>query len=1273
MPLMWLLGSLLFSATFYANSVNNNTDLDSQSVAWLVSQIKLGEIQKNQLLMTDSLDKLLSVAGDNIQTYCAQGRVYFTLNQPAKARTMLTQLTGEQHPCVAQLTLLIRTNSEDKQQIQQARLFARAGQYQQAIKIYDALFPSLYPSIEYEFEHINWLANDDNNWQQALRGYQSLVKRFPDIGRFDITYARHILKQNPDDQSALAILKHYAYSAQYRDQAENSWLTTLADMPPNAKTDKAYQDYLTTYPQSSKGKLQYADFKKQLQAELIKQADPAYQAWQKGVIALEAEQYQKASRLLQQAKAGRPTDPDVITSLGILNLRQGEHAAAYQYFKKAQQYSHDIDRLSVLSGLANTARFWQFINETKTALDDNNLSTARLKIALADTLDEDPNTVNYYRGQIAEAAGDFRQAMTFYKATLKETPLNQQALTALLLLSNLDNNSQRVSQFFNSLSTEQQALIIADYKILQSQQLRQRADQLREQGQLDSAVELLLIAIKQTPRQSWLYYDLANLYQQQGLVDHARALYKKTLWQFPLDAELRYSHAIFLRALNDYQGALETLSFIPNNARTQSIETLTQQLTINAKINALTTRNDAQSKATIIYNLTELEAQPLTPLMQAELANQWWQINEQRYAIRQLSKALNSDPTLSPYWHMTYGQWLIDNNNKEQAKQWLATYQLPAQANTEQQARFLSLQIDYINNYNQGEQRLSKLVALAKQHPQSNTVITALINANLAMNRHRQAIELYRAHANHQPFDMDTRLAIANANYEINNYAVADKIVVQLVNDVTPEQSYQQQLLMATLSKFSDAANVIPLAQQLIVKSNSSQELYYQAAQVAQQHNYNEQAQRWYTLAIAPQHYRQRSVDPELNYQLYRINEDAPWYINNAKRALADIQQSEQAYITAGVNFSSQTSTQSESTLAAGSMPIEIGFPLWQGSAIVKFDPMRVASQQTRFDETFSGSRYGQGALCIFDCPLNSITPEQVGADIAFAWQNETWRFDLGTTPLGFLVEDITWGIDYNNSWGDFGYTLTLNKRPVTSSLLSYAGLEDVLTNEVWGGVRATSAKLNVSHDLGFDWGFWGAFDLQLLQGKNVRDNQRYGLMGGSYYRYIRNKNIELTLGTSLMHWTYQYNLSEETFGHGGYYSPQSYLGASLPITFDHRLGNNFVYRLRAGVSWSTTTTDDSEFFPNDPLLQAQALDRQTLTGVNPVFVGDTTSGVSYNLAGSFEYRFTPHWFFGGMFTLDRADFYEPNYGQLYFRYNFKPVYTELSFPARPVIPYADY
>ena len=1270
MPIKWLFAVIIASPSVFALSSN---DIDTQSIDWLISQVQLGEIEQDTQLMSDSLEKLLSIAPQNTQVQCAQVRVLYARKETERARNLLAKLTQKAHPCVESLTMLEKVSNEEKATIAQARLRARAGQYNDAVKIYNRLFKSNYPNIEFELEHINWLAQDENQYQQALRGYHSLMKRYPNSGRFELAYARHLLKQNPANKEALTLLSHYAHSNQYSVEAEFTWLNALQDMPLNKSTEHAYERYFAAYPKSSKGHVQFSDFKKAYKSEREKLADPAYQTWLKGNVELEKRRFVKAEALFNKALKGRPTDPEIYNSLGLLNLRQGNNAQAYHFFKKAEKYSIDTNRITVLKGLANTARFWQYIDEAKSAMSMKEFKRTTLKLDLADTLNEDPNTVMFYRAQLAEATGDYQTAMKLYKHVLKSDPLQQSTLRAMLILSAADGNYARSHQFYNGLSKQQQALIAADYTLLETQQLRTNADDLTAKGRLDEAVDMLLMAIKQSPRQSWLYYDLANLYQQQGLVEHAKALYKKTLWQFPLDAELRYSHALFLRSLNDYQGALATLDYIPTNARTDEINVLAEQLSINTKLEKLAENNTATNKATIIYKLTELEAQPLTPLMQAELATQWLQINEQQYAMRQLKKALKRDSSLSPYWHMTYADLLINNDDQAGVDTWFSHYQLPSNATNSEQSQWLALQINYINRFYQGQTRITKLTALDNQYSENPQLNEALINAYIEQGETRFAISRYQQHnAMGHTVTTDTALTIAALSREMQNNTLADRIVAEQINQVTYQESYRQQQLMAALSQFEDQTTALNLAKQLLVKSNNNQELYYQAAAVAETKQQTQLAKNWYQAAIAANTINSRLAN-EQYYSLYTLDDDAPWYVNNAKRQLQRIEQQEQAYITAAINLSSQTSTQNESTLGAGATPIEAGFPLWGGTGIIKLDPMTISSQETRFDETFAGSRYGQGALCIFDCPLLSIEPEQQGMDIGFAWQNEQWRFDVGTTPLGFLVEDIVWGVSYKGSFGDFGYGVTFNKRPITSSVLSYAGLEDVFTNQVWGGVRATQLQLSLSHDLGLDWGFWGSTNYQFLTGKNVKDNQSYSLMGGSYYRYIRQRNKELSMGLNLLHWSYKHNLSEETWGHGGYYSPQNYLGASLPVIYDQRIGHNFVYRLRGGVSWSTTTTDEIEFFPNDPVLQAQAEAQTAITGVVPYFEEDTSRGVSYNLGASFEYRFTPHWFFGGYLNLDRADFYEPNYAQLYFRYYFKPVYSELIFPGKPVIPYASY
>ena len=104
----------------------------------------------------------------------------------------------------------------------------------------------------------------------------------------------------------------------------------------------------------------------------------------------------------------------------------------------------------------------------------------------------------FYRAQLAEQSGQYQTAMNLYKQVLKNDPLAESTLSAMLRLSASDGNYTRSHQFYNGLSTQQQALIAQDYTLLQTQQLREQADELTAKGDLDGAVQRLLVAIKQS-------------------------------------------------------------------------------------------------------------------------------------------------------------------------------------------------------------------------------------------------------------------------------------------------------------------------------------------------------------------------------------------------------------------------------------------------------------------------------------------------------------------------------------------------------------------------------------------------------------------------------------------------------------------------------------------------------------------------------------------------------------------------------------------------------
>ncbi|MDX7791920.1 cellulose synthase complex outer membrane protein BcsC [Aeromonas caviae] len=288
------------------------------------------------------------------------------------------------------------------------------------------------------------------------------------------------------------------------------------------------------------------------------------------------------------------------------------------------------------------------------------------------------------------------------------------------------------------------------------------------------------------------------------------------------------------------------------------------------------------------------------------------------------------------------------------------------------------------------------------------------------------------------------------------------------------------------------------------------------------------------------------------------------------------------------------------------------------------------------------------------------------GTTLAAGWQRGAWAFDLGTTPLGFEVVDWVGGATLTGDWHTLGWGMTLSRRPVSSSLLSYGGTVDPGTGISWGGVRANGIRLDLSRDLGGAVGFWGSAQQHLLTGKNVPDNWRTRLMGGGYYKFVNEIHRRASVGLSTMLWHYQQDLGGYTLGQGGYYSPQGYFSLSVPVSYRQRTPD-WSWELGGSGSWSYARTDDSRRYPLEGLLPAGLPDR------NAPVKGGSSSGFGYTLNGVVEHRLTEHWRIGGRVDIQQADDYAPSHVTLFLRYTFKPWQGDLDMPPRPLTPYADF
>jgi len=176
-------------------------------------------------------------------------------------------------------------------------------------------------------------------------------------------------------------------------------------------------------------------------------------------------------------------------------------------------------------------------------------------------------------------------------------------------------------------------------------------------------------------------------------------------------------------------------------------------------------------------------------------------------------------------------------------------------------------------------------------------------------------------------------------------------------------------------------------------------------------------------------------------------------------------------------------------------------------------------------------------------------------------WRSES-RFDveadIGLSVLGGAVDPHLMGhlsLADSGAWGS--YKVTGYTRPVRESILSYTGwrLDQFLPNtpfngRKWGGVRGVGAELSGYLSLGNNYGFNGKIAVEQIDAHNVHENIHESLLAGI------NRNLALAgfdyfaAGISAAYDHYQHNLSQFTPGHGGYFSPQSFLQLKANLDF---------------------------------------------------------------------------------------------------------------------------
>lgn len=278
-------------------------------------------------------------------------------------------------------------------------------------------------------------------------------------------------------------------------------------------------------------------------------------------------------------------------------------------------------------------------------------------------------------------------------------------------------------------------------------------------------------------------------------------------------------------------------------------------------------------------------------------------------------------------------------------------------------------------------------------------------------------------------------------------------------------------------------------------------------------------------------------------------------------------------------------------------------------------------------------------------------TAQGVGLNVAY--RDELFGADVGATPIGFKVQNVVGGIELTPAITDrLRLRVGAGRRAVTESLLSYAGTTDPRTGARWGGVVHDRGTVGVEYGDGDLVAYVNGGGGQLT-GQHVARNTEYGFSGGTSYPVWRGETDEIRVGIELLYQSYAKNLGFFTYGQGGYFSPQRYFSALVPVTYRGKSGDDLTYEVSTALGLQSFGQKASNYFPADPSLQAQLNAMLPVGGLSATFGRKQVSGLAGNVRGRLDYRVSTNLRVGGQVSFQKSGDYDEAMGSVYARYIF--------------------
>lgn len=1170
------------------------------------------------------------------------------------------------------LSDLLHERSISTSDLSQVRSLAASGHNAQAVQGYQKLFNGGKPPHSLAVEYYQTMAGVPAEWDQARAGLAGIVAANPQDYHAQLAFAQALTYNTATRMEGLARLKDLQG---FRSQAPveaaaatQSYRQTLGWLPVTPTTQPLMQQWLDAHPNDTElhEHMVHPPGGPPDKAGLARQA--GYQQLNSGHLAAAEQSFQSALQINSH-------DADSLGGMGLVSMRQGDAAEARRYFQEAMAADpKTADRWRpALSGMEISGDY----AAVRQLIAAHQYAEAKQRLSSLARQPGQFTGATLMLADLQRTTGQIGAAEQEYQSVLAREPNSQLALMGLARVEMSQGKTAEARELLSRVGP-QYATQVGEIEVTG---LMAAASQTSDSAR---KVSILREAMTQAPRDPWVRINLANALQQQGDMAEAGRVMQPILSN-PVTAQDRQAGILYTYGSGNDAMTRRLLSGLSPDDYSPAIHAIATEMEI---------KQDLASRLSMVANPVPLIREALSPpdptgargVAVADLFRQRGDMIHARMALR-IASTRTLD--LSADQRLAYATEYMKISNPVAAARLLAPLGdgsgtgagnalLPEQAQTLQQLRMgiAVAQSDLLNQRGDQAQAYDHLAPALQADPEATSPKLALARLYNGQGKSGKALEIDLAVLRHNPQDLDARQAAVQAAVNSDRKNLATRLAMDGVQESPMDARAWLAMAVADQADghghrtISDLRRAYDLRLQQVegtrasASGNGAQEesLEPPSSNPFRHHGYGRQTELG--APVTGSAYSTEATSPEASDQM----------LSSIAGQITTLRENLAPSIDGGLGFRSRSGEHGMGRLTEANIPIVGRLPLQAGESSLTFSitPTMIWSGQLDSGSVYDVPRFGTDmATQAYNQYVNymnrnnshsGLQTERIQggqAEAGFApdvqFGNSWVRADLGASPIGFPITNVLGGVEFSPRVGPVTFRVSAERRSITNSVLSYGGMRDPNYNtslgryarqlygkelssqwsQEWGGVVTNHFHGQVEATLG-NTIVYGGGGYAIQTGKHVQRNDEREAGLGVNTLVWHNANMLVRIGVSLTYFGYANNQDFYTYGQGGYFSPQSYYAATVPIRYagQHK---RLDWDVTGSVGYQVFHEHSSPFFPTSSLMQsgaaAVAADYVTNATSSDYLSQETVNSAYYpgdsiaSLTGGFNarvgYRFT--------------------------------------------------